>query len=666
MVTLRGMGLIPFLFLTGLNGCSLKSGETVVLEIGPNKVTLREYEEFYNRNGGGIEAARKISAEEREHFLELLANYKLKLQDAYDRRLPGDTDIVRELREYRTNLATTYLIEKEISKPGIKQLYERRTEEIRAQHILFRLGPEATPQETIKAFSKAMEVIKAAKRGARFDLLALQYSEDPTVKQNGGDLYYFTGGQMVGAFENAAYSMRKGELSDLPVRSPFGYHIIQIVDRKPVRGSIKVSHIMTRFQNATDQSDTANALVRIRAVRDSLSRGWEFHQLAKRFSEDVGSSNQNGDLGWFERRRFVLPFDEAAFKLQMGETSGIIKSPFGYHLIHCDSVKPMQPFMAIAEEMKKLYQQQRYQEDYERYVSVLKREYNLAVQDEVMRTFLASLDSSKTTDDTLWGEGISPNLRVKPLIVMDGHSLTVDSIITMLSKKTDFRSTPLRRSEITSKIERISEILLLERRAEGLESRDPDFKELMNEYADGIVLYKAEQMEVWNKTSVSDSSLRRYYQQHLAAFMSPAQVNISVLTFDSDTLAYMVYDSLLKGRDYNSLVARYGENREGRKQDGSRGMQQVDTDTLTRYALNLKTGEMSEPLELESGTTVIVKLMARTPAHPKSYEDAGAEVSNAYQDHESKELERQWLDKIRLRYPVKEYPDALRDAFKQP
>ncbi len=650
-----------------LIGCSPKASDIIVLEVGQQKVTLADYENFYTRNSGGWEMGKKSTIEERQRFLDLLTNYKLKLQDAYDRNMINDSDIVSELNEYRTSLATSFLTDREITNPGIKKLYERRKEEIRAQHILLKVAPNASPEETLKAYNKAMELIQKAKSGENFDSLAIRNSEDPSVKFNSGDIYYFTAGQMVTPFEDAAYSMKKGEISSLPVRSTFGYHIIKILDRQPARGSIRVSHIMTRFQkSAADSADTAAALMRIRKLEDSLKMGFDFHKLAIKYSEDVGSAPQGGDLGWFERRRFVQPFDEAAFKLKVGEISPIIRTPYGYHLIKCDSAKPLASFETLSEDLKKLFQQQRFNDEYNAYLNKLKKDFQYQFNENVFNEFIASLDSTKTTDDSDWAETIPNELRMKPLMVINGQNILLDTVIIILEKRPEYQNTLLRNSEMRNKVNKISDALLLKIKAIGLEHRYPEFAALMKEYTDGIVLYKAEQLEIWNKTTVSDSALKNYYVENKSKFVFPDRVNITALLFETDTLAYIVYDSLQKGIDFVELVQRYKENPPPKNSDGSRGLQPVETDELTKHASAMNVGEISEPFATEDGMYAIIKLNAKEPSRQKTYEEAGTEISNAYQEFISKNLEKQWLERIKLKHPVKQNKDVLVKAFTSP
>ena len=668
MSVLRGVpGTLSFCLAILLAGCSPKSSDIVVLEVGTHKVTLGEYENFYTRNTGGWETARLSTMEERERFLDLLTNYKLKLRDAHDRNLMNDSDVVSELREYRGSLASTFMLDRDLTDPGIRRLYERRKEEIRAQLILLSLKPDATPEETLIVYTKAMELIKRAKGGEAFDVLATQFSEDPSGKSNGGDLYYFTSGQLTGALENTAYGLQKGEVSSLPSKSSFGYLILKVTDRQPVRGSIKARHIMARFQSTTpDSADSAGAYSRILTLQDSLHRGADFAMLAQKLSEDVGSAPSGGDLGWFERRRWVQPFDEACFKLKVGEISSIVRTPYGFHIVRLDSVKPLLPLSNMKEELKKAYQQQKYNEDYAAFVNNIKAEVGFSFNEATFKAFVASLDSTKSIEDSAWDGGIASSLRAQALLTIHARPITLDTALVVLTHRPEYRNTSLRERDLRARFDRIAESLLLEAKSTGLEARYPEFGLLMAEYDDGVVLYKAEQMEVWSKTTVSDTALRSYYTENAGKFILPERVNIAIIETETDTIAAMIYDSLTHGANFTTLASRHNADEAVRTAGGELGFQPVTTDELTMHAATMAVNDLSEPIELKEGGFAIVKLLAREPAREKTFEEAGAEVSNAYQESQSKMLEKNWLDRIRQKYPVKQYKDALRDAFKSP
>jgi len=233
----------------------------------------------------------------------------------------------------------------------------------------------------------------------------------------------------------------------------------------------------------------------------------------------------------------------------------------------------------------------------------------------------------------------------------------------VLRNRPELRNTSLQRSALRTQINRIAEGILLEARSMGLEQRNPDFKSLMNDYNDGILLYKAEQMEVWNKTVVTDSALQTYFMQNRAKFMMPERVNAAEIYFDSDTLALMVYDSLARGGDFAEFAGRHNFDPDLKAKGGVRGMQPVDSNELTMHASTMKVGEISEPIEIEGAGFVLVKLLSREPAREKTFEEAGAEVSNAFQEYEAKRLEQIWLDRVKQRHPVVQYREVLVNAF---
>jgi len=647
-----------------ISGCSPKYSDQIVLQVGPESVTLGDYEKFFMKNSIGTESGPNSSLEERERFLDLLTNYKLKLQDAYERDLVNDPEVTSEINEYRGSLAATFLIEKEITDPAIRKIYDRKKEEIRAQFLLLKVTPNASPEDTLQIYNKGLDIIQRAKNGESFDSLVVNNSDDPTAKNNRGDTYYFTPGQVFIPLEDVAYSLKKGEITEKPVRTSIGYIIVKILDRRPSRGSIRASHIMARFQKSSaDTVDTARALNRIQEVLDSLKKGWDFHKLAEKFSEDPGSAHNGGDLGWFERRRFVQPFDEAAFNLKVGEMSGIVKSPFGYHLILCDSAKPLPPLKNIREDIKKVYLQQRYNSDYAAYIAQLKKDYNYSFDEDVFKTFVSHLDSNATTDDTAWADQVPEEVKNQAIMMINGNQIKVDTIINILSNRPEYRNVLLRARDLRPKLDKISEQMLLITKSQGLEERNPEFAALMKDYIDGIVLYKAEQLEVWGKSTVTEDDLKEYYEKHKEKYFYPERVNIQVLYFSSDTLAFLVYDSLQKGKKFDELITRYQEFPPPKNADGSRGLEPVDTDEMTQQAATLEVDQYSEPFELEEGGWVIVKLLAKEPPRQKTFEEAGAEVSNHFQEENSKRLEQQWLDRIKEKHRVVQNKELLKKAF---
>lgn len=659
------MGVAALFISLVMSGCSPKEAENLVLEVGPKKVDMKEYERFYSRNSGGWDAAKESSTEERERFLDLLTNYKLKLLDAYDRNLHNDPEIREELREYRTSLAGTFIIDREITAQGVKRMYEQKQEEILSSYILVAVRPGATPEDTLKAMAKVTDALTRARAGENFDSLIVAFSDDPQMKAYGN--YYFTAGQLPSVYENAAYAMAKGEISAVPVRTPSGYVIIKVLDRKPNPGWRKVRHMMARFSSPMpDSADSASTYGRAREWKDSLDNGADFKTLASKVSEDQGSVAEGGDLGWFERRRWIQSFDEAAMKLQPGEISPIVGTPWGYHIIYCDSAKPMAPLTEQFAELKKAYQQLRYNEEYSNYITKTKEELKYSFQEDVFDAFIGMVDTTKSIADSAWDSGLTPEFRQRTAFSINGRGITVDTVLRILARRPEYRTTMLRRNEMRARFDRIAETLLLDERSTGLEHRSPEFAALMKEYEDGVVLFKAEQTEVWNRVTVSDSALRAYFVNNKGKFMFPEKVQYGEINVATDTLAFVIYDSLTRGGSFEDFASRYNEDPELKEKSGIRDMAPVSAEEVSSAAATLAIGEISEPLEMDDGTYSVVKLLAKEPPTEKTFEQAGAEVSNAFQEYESKRLEREWIERLKLKYPVTQYKEKLSSAFTGP
>ncbi len=542
-------GAISILFSLIIVGCSPKEHETIVATVGGDPVTLSEYEKLYLKSYGNKDTVEKSSTEEREKFLDLMTKYKLKLADAYAQGLDKDPAVVAEVNQYRGSLAQSFLTEHEVVDPGIRKMYNRRQEEIRASHILLSLSPKASREDSVTAYKDAYDIIAAAKKGVSFDSLAIAFSKDPSVARNHGDLYYFTSGQMVREFEDAVYSMKPGQITDHPVRTQYGLHVIKVVDRKPSPGEIDCAHIMIRFPNQQPTpAETLAAYKAITLIQDSIAAGYDFAELARRNSGDPGSASRGGDLGWFERRRWILPFDEVAFTLKPGQVSGIVRTVYGYHIIKCLDTRPPKSFDESRKQIEQAYKQTRFQEDYAKYLDQQRARVGFSVDTSVVRRFVQSLDSTKSVRDSGWAAPAKERLGMAPVFTIGRSKITVDSLVTLLQARPDFANLSLHAAELHSAVDKIGEQLVFEVRAQTLERESPEFAGIMKEYKEGILLYEIEQNSVWKRVTVNDSLLQIYFTSHRKDFTWPDRVDISEIHVIKDSVANAIFADLQEGK----------------------------------------------------------------------------------------------------------------------
>lgn len=538
-----------------LIGCSPNEHDIVVARIGNDPLTLGEYEKVYVKSNGSREVGAAASQEDREKFLDLILKYKLKLKDAYSRGLDKTPEVIQEIEQYKGSLAQSFLTEREIVSPGVRQLYNRRLEEIRAAHILLELAPNASPQDSVAAYKKAYEILAELKAGKDFGTLAATLSKDPSARDNKGDLYYATGGDFVPSFEDAAYTLKPGEIFPTPVRTRFGLHIIKLLDRKPAPGEVHESHIMIRFPSMSPSpEDTAKAYAKIRKIQDSVALGTDFAELAKRNSEDGGSAMHGGDLGWFTRRRWVRPFDDTSMVLNVGQVSGIVRTSYGYHIIKCYERRAQKSFEDAKQEIEALYQQRRFPDENANFLNSLKKELRFARYDSVLARFLASVDSSKTLRDSAWATNISPPLRKTAVLSILGRPVSLDSVLNLMQNRPELSNTQLRSQQFGNALDKVSEQLLFAAKADFLVEQNTDFAMVMNEYKEGVLLYQIEQQQIWSKITPTDSVLHAYFSGHRGKFTFPDRVRFTEIRLNNEANARAARQRLLAGDAFERLV----------------------------------------------------------------------------------------------------------------
>ncbi len=302
----------------------------VLMTIAGTPVTKAEFEKVYRKNNSKEGA---YDMKDVREYLELYINYKLKVKEAEEEKLDTSQTFINELKGYRKQLAQPYMTDKEVSEGLIQEAYDRMQQDVRASHILLNLSPDALPKDTLAVYNRAIKIRDMILKGADFEKMARDSSNDQSAKENGGDLGYFTGMQMVYPFETAAYTTKPGQIS-MPVRTKFGYHIIKVMDVREAQGEIKVAHIMIKSASTSPDSVTKQAQSKIDEIYQKLNAGEKFEDLAAKFSDDKGSAKNGGVLPPFGTGRMVPEFEKAAFGLKKdNDFSAPVKTSYGWHII---------------------------------------------------------------------------------------------------------------------------------------------------------------------------------------------------------------------------------------------------------------------------------------------------------------------------------------------
>jgi peptidyl-prolyl cis-trans isomerase SurA len=208
-------------------------------------------------------------------------------------------------------------------------------EEYNLAHILVLVPEQASPEQIQKQRARAEDALTQLRTGADFGQIAASYSDAPDALQ-GGQLGWRTSARLPSIFVDAVATMQPGELSTI-LRSPNGFHIVKLVDRRGAGGPVMIQqtharHILIKTSELVSQRDARDRLVKL---KERIDNGTDFAELARLHSED-GSASRGGDLGWISPGDTVPEFERAMNALQTGQVSEPVQSPFGWHLIQVE------------------------------------------------------------------------------------------------------------------------------------------------------------------------------------------------------------------------------------------------------------------------------------------------------------------------------------------
>jgi len=634
-------------------------GAGVLLEVGPTKVSVEEFERIYNKNNG----VQSLDPKTPEEYLELFINFKLKVTEALALGMDTAETFRVELANYRRQLAQPYLADKSVVDSLIVESYQRMTEEVRARHILVEFPRNAGPQDTLRAYQKAQEVLLKLRQGADFAQMAKTYSADTYSAAQGGDLGYFSAFRMVYPFESACYNAGLNQVVG-PVRSSFGYHIIQVTDRRPARGEIRVAHIMTLAPANADATQREEAKKKIDAAYQRLRDGADFAELAKELSEDQGSAPAGGSLPWFGTGRMVKPFEEAAYQLaQTGQFSQPIQTDYGWHIIQLLETRDVPSFeQAKGEIAHKIAIDPRANQSREVVVRRLMAEYDFQKTGSLAKVY-AVIDTSIFAGG--WDPQRGKDLQGE-LFRFAGKSYSYQDFLVHLNNKNN-RTQPKTAIEnlVDEAFERFSEEMVVAYEESVLDQKYPEYRYLVQEYHDGILLFELMDQVVWSKAVEDEEGLRAFHARNAANYRWPERRQAALYGHTDGVDLELAQTWIAKGEARGWDLARISAKLKLAQGDSiflvERGAYLPQQNARVKLALETLGADAKNQCADLPDENIIVFVGQKLPPTNKSFDEARGAAIADYQN----ELEAAWVESLRAKYPVKVNRELL-GTIKQP
>lgn len=629
--------------------------DTDVLDIAGERVSLADFEHVFGKNNRDS----VYTVEALDEYMELFINFKLKVREAEALGMDTAEVFKKELAGYRTQLARPYLVDTELLDALVMEAFERKKQEVRASHLLVSVGAKASPSDTLKAWNRIQNLRSRVVAGEDFETVARSKggSEDPSVASNGGDLGWFTAFQMVYPFECAAFQTEVGDVSEV-VRTRFGYHILKVGSKRKAHGEVQVAHIMVRMPDDAPQDQVANAEGRIQEVLRLLRSGQDFDALALKYSEDPSTAAKGGLLPWFGTGKMVEPFEEAAFGLDnIGDLAGPIRTNYGFHILKLVDKKELPSFEEIQRELtKKVRRDSRAEITKTSFVRGLQAEYDAEIstrrRDALVRAG-SGIDSLFHPGHPL--TGVKSSELSRTLFSVAGQDHTVGDFVDWVNasrvRNLDLPSA----DKVKQEVDRFLESLLLAHEDTQLERKHNDFRLLMEEYHDGILLFELTDQNVWSRAVKDTAGLVAYHEANHDDFMWDDRLDVAIYTCEDADIAKKVRKALRKSGDIETLRRNLISERPlalraetGLFSRGDNAWADRAFSALTEGALVADKKGMLLLETSEGGAQIIlVEVKSQLGPTPKTLDECRGQAIAAYQDH----LEQVWIEQLRMKYP---------------
>jgi peptidyl-prolyl cis-trans isomerase SurA len=613
-----------------------KGGDPTLMTVNGQAVSLSEFEYLYHKNN-----SQQVSPQTLDEYVDMFVTYKLKVADAQAAGIDTTAAFNREFRGYRDELARPYLRDNAVEEQLIRESYSHMQENVDIDHLMLPLDNPNSSDQPNKHLADSLR--QAIVNGTDFYEVAKAHSIDPGVGRNSGHTGWVSTNQYPYEFEQMMYETPIGEISPV-FTTAYGYHVIRVNARRPNPGEVHVQHILKMFDQQRSPENDAATKAKIDSVYTLLQTpGADFAAIAKAESEDPGSARNGGELPWFGTGRMVKEFETVAFELKDGETSAPFASAFGYHIIHkigrraVASLEEARPTILNA-----MSRDNRANAADRAKLQELKEAYGTQLVPSTLDYIHQQINEHGACDSTVIATLATCDL---PVIKIADKTIPLSDYASQVPTSMDLDA-ETGYNVIVNGLNNKANYETLEYEKSQLSSKYPDFRNLVNEYRDGMMLFEISNQNVWDKSSKDKAGLEAFFQQNRANYTwdSPKykgfviyatrdsiiqEVNkyLATNTVEADSVAFKMRQ--LFGRDVKTerVVMAKGDNAV------------VDAIAFGQPA----------PDRLNEKWRVYTSYLGKVIDAPEEAADVRGPVTTDYQAY----LENEWVKTLKEKYPVK-------------
>ena len=674
--------VITALFLAGTNinvfsRPNEKLDMETIMTIGEEKISFGEVRRVYDKNiVRGELPFEFLTKDSARIFLDIYSKYKKKVIAGIKAGYDTDSFIIADIDRNRKVLAEAFLVDNEVREPALQRYTEMRKKERRIAIIMTNFSHTG---DTTDAYKNIMSALTEINRGETFEFAAKKYSADSITAVQGGLVpNWVTGLKLQRELENIIYGLKAGEISQSPIKTGHGYFLIKVLKEEP-RTFISISNILIPYQNENFDvgpivKDTADA----RRLADSISKALsgntnKFGLFAEKFSSDKQTSSKGGHLGIYSRStgfvgtadNIALPLEEAVFELKDKQITQPIETAYGIFILKRDSTVVFPDHFEYYE-MLGNYNRLFLKIDKERYYDSVAKIYGLEMNLPAFENLLSLIDTTKTIFDATFFASVSSDLLSQTLFSIDGKSYSVKAYIDTITSSLTNKVMSANRKDLEDVIISIVQYIIVEKRTKDVNKQHINFDMLLDEFAAGMISFKAEEENVWNKVKFDTVRAKRFYDTTKMDLNVQLQYDISEIYVMSKKKANEVYDDIKSGKiTFDSAVGLYSQRQGTREKKGHYGVVNTSNFLANQAVKNeYKVGDISNPLSFEQGFSII-RVNDILPERKMTFEEAIPLIASTVQSEFQNELQNNWTAELSKKYPVTFNNKLIDKVFKK-
>ncbi len=622
---------------------------------GNHRVDAKEFLKAYKKNNAAYTANKAKSISD---YLDLYISSRLKVREAYERRYDTLPQVSNEIKNLRAQIADNYMTDPTIMERLSKEAFQRSLKDIHVAHIFISFKNAYGAVDTATAWQKKEAVIKQLNDGSDFLTVAQQYSDDPAVKTNKGDLGYVTAFTLPYEFENLVYNTAAEKHSAL-YRSKAGFHLFKNLGERKAAGKIKVQQILLAIPPGADESSKKQLALLADSIYKRLLAGSDFSTLATQFSNDYVSAATGGNIPDISVGQYDPAFENMLWSLPK---DGAIGKPFltthGWHIVKRVSRNPV---VTDAQNKANL-------KDIEQKVMADKRWKTSTdfIYDRINSRGLYKKHSFN--NDALWAVADSMfNFQLMrpagklisettPLFSIGDSAYTVGNWIGY-GRTNRFNEDGSGAKAHSQVLEEYQKSAMKDYYRNHLEDFNADFKEQMTEFTDGNLFFEIMQREVWDKAQSDSTALLEMYSNNKKNYTWKQSADAVVFFCSDQIVATNIYNELKKTpADWRKIITGLSEKV---VTDSSK----YTWDQIPNLEKTIpKAGMVTAPLINTNDNTASFAYIVNVYTQPiqRTFTEARGLIVNDYQTI----IEKQWDEALKKKYTVVIDKKVLSDISK--